>query len=271
MKIIRFVSDKQMILYGVHQTENPVRAKIIEGNIWETFEVTSRETSITKLLAPLVPVNILALGINYKAHGDEIAMSYPDEPILFLKATTSIAGPEDPIALPAAGSERVDYEGELAIVIGRKAKNISPAEAMEYIMGYTCANDVSARDWQLEKQKGQWARGKSFDSFCPIGPWIVTKDQIADPNNLRIRTTLNGKTVQDSNTANMIFDVRQIVSKLSQSITLLPGTLILTGTPEGVGFTRQPPIYLRDGDLVTIEIENIGMLTNKVIKEQMIT
>jgi 2-keto-4-pentenoate hydratase/2-oxohepta-3-ene-1,7-dioic acid hydratase in catechol pathway len=138
---------------------------------------------------------------------------------------------------------------------------------MDAVLGYTCANDVSARDWQIEKQKKQWARGKSFDTFCPLGPYLVTRDEIADPQNLRIRTVLNGKTVQDSNTHDMIFDIPAIISDLSKSMTLLPGTVILTGTPEGVGFTRQPPIYLQDGDVVTIEIEGIGQLTNPVKRE----
>jgi 2-keto-4-pentenoate hydratase/2-oxohepta-3-ene-1,7-dioic acid hydratase in catechol pathway len=198
-------------------------------------------------------------------------MSYPDQPILFIKATTSLVGPERPIILPAAGPDRVDYEAELALIISRKAKNIMPAEVMDCIMGYTCANDVSSRDWQFEKQKGQWARGKSFDTFCPLGPWIVTKDEIADPNNLGISAILNGKVVQESSTAEMIFNIQQIVSNLSRSLTLLPGTVILTGTPDGVGFTRQPPLFLKAGDMVSVEIEKIGTLTNKVIREENLT
>jgi 2-keto-4-pentenoate hydratase/2-oxohepta-3-ene-1,7-dioic acid hydratase in catechol pathway len=198
-------------------------------------------------------------------------MSYPEQPILFLKATSSIIGHDGPIVLPAAGSDRVDYEAELAVIIGKNAKNIKPADVMNFIMGYTCANDVSARDWQFEKQKGQWARGKSFDTFCPLGPWIVTKNEIPDPNNLSIRTMLNGNVVQESKTAQMIFNIQEIVSNLSKSMTLLPGTVILTGTPEGVGFTRQPPLFLQAGDVISIEIEKIGTLTNKVIREEDMT
>lgn len=239
MKIIRFLSSEKKILCGVYNQERPGIAKIIEGDILGDYKVTSREEKITKLLAPLVPPNIFALGINYKKHGDETAMSYPEQPVLFLKSTTSITGHNSPIVLPAVGPDLVDYEAELALVIGRIAKNIKPAEVMDYIMGYTCANDVSARDWQFEKQKGQWARGKSFDTFCPLGPWIVTKDEIADPDNLGINAVLNGETVQEASTSEMIFHVREIVSNLSKSMTLLPGTVILTGTPDGVGFTRQ--------------------------------
>jgi 2-keto-4-pentenoate hydratase/2-oxohepta-3-ene-1,7-dioic acid hydratase in catechol pathway len=267
MKIIRFLSDEQKILTGVYLPENPERAKIIEGDILSSFRVTSRKAKVAKLLAPLIPVNILALGINYKKHADETAMSYPEEPILFLKATSSVIGPEEPIILPAAGPDRVDYEAELAVIIGRTAKNMAPDKVMDCIYGYTCANDVSARDWQFDRQKGQWSRGKSFDTFCPIGPWIVTKEEIADPDDVSIRAVLNGRTVQDSNTSNMIFSMREIVSRLSQSMTLLAGTLILTGTPEGVGFTRNPPLYLQAGNVITIEIERIGSLTNKVVNE----
>jgi 2-keto-4-pentenoate hydratase/2-oxohepta-3-ene-1,7-dioic acid hydratase in catechol pathway len=267
MKIIRFVSGREKILQGVYNPKQPDSAKIIEGGILGDYKITSKEAEVKKLLPPIIPVNILALGINYKKHGDETAMSYPDQPILFLKATTSIVGHEGPIVLPAAGPDSVDYEAELAVVIGKKAKNIMPDKAMDYVMGYTCANDVSARDWQFDKQKGQWARGKSFDTFCPLGPWIVTKEEIDDPNNIGIRCIINGQTVQESKTSEMIFNVQNIVSNLSRSMTLLPGTVILTGTPDGVGFTRQPPLFLQAGDLVSVEIEKIGTLTNEVVKE----
>jgi 2-keto-4-pentenoate hydratase/2-oxohepta-3-ene-1,7-dioic acid hydratase in catechol pathway len=218
-------------------------------------------------LPPVSPCNILALGLNYRKHADETNVSYPEIPIVFIKATTSVIGHMLPILLPSAGPENVDYEAELAVIIGKKVKNIPPSEAMDCILGYTCANDVSARDWQIEKQKKQWARGKSFDTFCPLGPYLVTRDEIPDPQHLRIRTILNGNTVQDSDTSDMIFDIPAIVSDLSRSMTLLPGTVILTGTPEGVGFTRQPPLYLQDGDIVTIDIEKIGQLTNPVKRE----
>jgi len=267
MKIIRFVSGKQKVSYGVYNPKRPDSAKIIEGDILGDYKITSKEAEVIKLLPPIIPVNILALGINYKKHGDETAMSYPDQPILFLKATASIVGHEGPIILPAAGPDSVDYEAELAVVMGKKAKNVSPDKAMDYVMGYTCANDVSARDWQFDKQKGQWARGKSFDTFCPLGPWIVTKEEIDDPNNIGIRCVINGQTVQESKTSEMIFNVQNIISNLSLSMTLLPGTVILTGTPDGVGFTRQPPFFLKAGDLVSVEIEKIGTLTNEVVTE----
>jgi 2-keto-4-pentenoate hydratase/2-oxohepta-3-ene-1,7-dioic acid hydratase in catechol pathway len=184
------------------------------------------------------------------------------EPLIFLKATTSIIGPEDPIVLPKAAPDEVDYEAELAVVIGVRAREVSPEDALRYVFGFTCANDVSARDCQKRRDK-QWARGKSFDTFCPIGPLIVTVDEL-DPAALAIRARLNGAIVQDSNTSKMIFSVPQLVSYLSYQFTLLPGTLILTGTPAGVGAGRTPPVFLRAGDEISVEIEGIGSITNLV-------
>ncbi len=267
MKIIRFISEHRQIYYGEYCPGSPDTARIIEGDTSGNFTMTPWETKIQKLLSPIAPPVILALGINYKKHGEETAMSAPDQPILFIKAASCVTGAESPILLPAAGPSSVDYEAELAVVIGKSGKNIDPADAMDYVFGYTCANDVSARDWQFDKQKGQWARGKSFDTFCPLGPWIVTKDEIDNPHDLAIRAVLNGHTVQDARTSDMIFDIPAIISNLSQSMTLLPGTVILTGTPEGVGFTRNPQLFLKDGDTVSVEIEQIGTLTNPVASE----
>jgi 2-keto-4-pentenoate hydratase/2-oxohepta-3-ene-1,7-dioic acid hydratase in catechol pathway len=161
-------------------------------------------------------------------------------------------------------SQEVDYECELAVVIGKACKNVSKANALDYVLGYTCANDVSARDWQLKFGGGQWCRGKTFDTFAPLGPCLVLKDEIPDPNKLRIQTVLNGSVMQDWNTDDMIFDVPALIEFLSGDTTLLPGTVILTGTPHGIGAARKPPIFLKDGDVVTIEIEKIGSLTNPV-------
>lgn len=267
MKILHFISEDNQTLYGLYDQQSPKEALIIQGNILGHFEITSRRTRIKTFLPPIDPCNILALGLNYRRHADETKMAYPEIPIVFIKATNSVVGHLSPILLPEAGPEKVDYEAELAIIIGRKVKNISPRDAMDCILGYTCANDVSARDWQMEKQNKQWARGKSFDTFCPLGPYLVTRDDVPDPHNLRIRTILNDKILQDSSTGDMIFHIPTIVSDLSRSMTLLPGTVILTGTPEGVGFTRQPPVYLQHGDRITIDIENIGKLTNPVRNE----
>jgi 2-keto-4-pentenoate hydratase/2-oxohepta-3-ene-1,7-dioic acid hydratase in catechol pathway len=268
MKIIRFLSDDQRIRYGQYEPDQPEFARIIDGDIYSDFQVMRETARIKRFLPPVQPSNILALGLNYRRHAEETAMAVPDYPILFMKATSSVVGHQEPILLPAAGPEKVDYEAELAVVIGKKAKNLKTQEAMACVLGYTCANDVSARDWQLEKQKGQWVRGKSFDTFCPLGPWLVTKDEMANPDRLHIRAILNDEDVlQDADTSNMIYSVAAVISFLSQSMTLLPGTVILTGTPEGVGFTRQPPLFLQAGDRITIDIEGIGRLSNPVMQE----
>ena len=269
MKIIRFLSDDHRILYGRYEMDQPDYARIIDGDIFQDFHVTHEKAGIKRFLPPIQPPNILALGLNYRRHAEESEMAVPDYPILFMKAASSVIGHQEPILLPAAGPGKVDYEAELAVVIGTSAKNLNIQDSMACVLGYTCANDVSARDWQLEKQKGQWIRGKSFDTFCPLGPWIVTKDEIDYPDRLQIRTILNDDDIlQDSNTANMIHNVAAIISFLSQSMTLQPGTVILTGTPEGVGFTRQPPLFLKAGDRITVEIEGIGRLSNPVVQEQ---
>lgn len=268
MKLIRFLTEKDQIMHGVYNPDSPGWAQIIQGDVLDNFTVLPGSEKIKRMLAPIVPTNILALGLNYRRHADETKISHPDIPVLFIKATSSVIGPDEPVLLPKVGPEMVDYEAELAVIIAKKVKNISVKDAMNCILGYTCANDISARDWQIEKQKKQWARGKSFDTFCPLGPCIVTSDELDKPQKLRIRTILNNRVLQDSSTEDMIFSVPEIISHLSQSMTLLPGTVLLTGTPEGVGFTRQPPVFLRDGDMITIEIEKIGQLTNPVKQEE---
>ena len=267
MKVIRFLAQSGEKLYGVFDPEIPDEARIIAGDIFGDIEVTKRVERIDKFLPPVSPPNIIALGLNYGKHADETGIKRPEIPVMFLKATSSLIGHGTPILLPSAGPTEVDYEAELAVIIGKEAKNISRDDAGEYVLGYTCANDVSARDWQIHKQKKQWARGKSFDTFCPIGPYLVTKDEVVNANCLRVCSILNGEIMQDSDTSDMFFDIPAIISNLSCSMTLLPGTLILTGTPGGVGFTRNPPVFLQDGDIITVFIENIGELTNSVKRE----
>jgi 2-keto-4-pentenoate hydratase/2-oxohepta-3-ene-1,7-dioic acid hydratase in catechol pathway len=259
MKIARFIFNNE-VAYGCVEGE---KINKIEGNIFGSFRVTDQEYDFSKvkLLPPVDPPNIIAIGLNYKEHSEESNMKLPERPVIFLKATTSITGHEDNIVLPKIAPDEVDYEAELAVVIGKKAKDVEEEDALEYVLGYTCGNDVSARDCQL-KQDAQWARGKSFDTFCPIGPFIVTD---IDTDNLSISTRLNGMVVQKSNTSNMIFTVEKLVSYCSKNMTLLPGTIIMTGTPEGVGFARKPQIFMKVGDIVEVEIENIGILRNRVI------
>jgi len=216
-----------------------------------------------KVLAPVAsPPKIICLGLNYRDHAAEQNAPLPDEPIIFLKPHTAVIGPEEPIVKPAFVKE-LDYEAELTVIIGKRGKSIPVEGAKDHIFGYTCFNDVSARDIQFKDK--QWTRGKSFDTFAPMGPCITTTDQIGDPNNLRIYTRVNGELRQDSSTRNMVFNVYQIVHQLSRVMTLEPGDVIATGTPAGVAFAMKPkPKFLSPGDVVEIEIENIGKLRNRV-------
>jgi 2-keto-4-pentenoate hydratase/2-oxohepta-3-ene-1,7-dioic acid hydratase in catechol pathway len=212
-----------------------------------------------RLLAPIAPPNVIAVGNNYRAHVEEGKGEIPKAPLMFFKTTTTVADPGSAIPLPAMAPNEVDYEAELAVVIGRTARDVTPERALDHVLGYTCANDVSARDCQ--RGDGQWARGKSFDGFAPLGPWLETT---LDPADARVRLRLNGQTMQDASTRLMIFDVRTLISHLSRCMTLLPGTVILTGTPSGVGFARTPPVYLRAGDRVEVEIDGIGTLAHTI-------
>jgi 2-keto-4-pentenoate hydratase/2-oxohepta-3-ene-1,7-dioic acid hydratase in catechol pathway len=243
-------------------------AREISGSLFGPFFATDKTVKPGKVLAPLSPPNILAIGLNYRRHAEEGGKPLPERPMLFIKPTSVLQNPGDPIELPRKqASEEVDYECELAVVIGRACKNATRATALDYVLGYTAANDVSARDWQLRLNGGQFCQGKSFDTFCPLGPVLVTRDELPNPNALAIRTILNGQTMQDCTTGDMVFDVPALIEFLSASKTLLPGTVILTGTPHGVGYARKPPVYLKAGDTVTIEIEGIGALTNPVVDE----
>jgi 2-keto-4-pentenoate hydratase/2-oxohepta-3-ene-1,7-dioic acid hydratase in catechol pathway len=210
------------------------------------------------------PSKIVCVGLNYRDHAEETGIQLPAAPLLFAKWPSSLIGPGEAIVLPAE-SAQVDYEAELGVVIGSPARHVSEEDALEHVLGYICLNDVTARDLQFAD--GQWTRGKSPDTFCPVGPRLVPRDEIPDPQALAIRAVVNGETLQDSSTAEMIFSVAQIISYVSRTATLEPGDLIATGTPAGVGFARDPQVFLADGDEVTIEIEGLGALTNPVTKE----
>ena len=228
---------------------------------------TKATISISKIrpLAPLAyPPKIVCLGLNYRDHIAEQNAAMPDEPIIFMKPHTAVIGPDEAIVKPAFVKE-LDYEAELAVIIGKAGKNVAVDEARDHIFGYTCLNDVSARDIQFKDR--QWTRGKSFDTFAPIGPCITITDQIGDPTNLRIRTRVNGELRQNSTTRNMVFNVYQIVHELSRVMTLEPCDVIATGTPAGVAFTMKPePQFLKPGDMVEVEMENIGVLRNPVVE-----
>jgi 2-keto-4-pentenoate hydratase/2-oxohepta-3-ene-1,7-dioic acid hydratase in catechol pathway len=267
MRIIRFESANQIHL-GVPTDDTYTAARRIEGDLFSP-RPTDQVLKVEKLLAPLVPTDILCIGLNYREHAAESGSQIPANPMLFIKASNTLQNPGDPILIPRR-STQIDYECELAVVIGpRPAKNVSKADALNYVYGYTAANDVSSRDWQREKSLGggQFARGKSFDTFCPLGPVLVTRDEIPDPNALRIKTILNGQIMQDHTTGDMIFDVPTLIESLSSTMTLRPGAVILTGTPQGVGFARTPPVWLKQGDTCVVDIEKIGRLENPVQNE----
>lgn len=222
-------------------------------------------SELPPLLAPVVdPQKVLCVGLNYADHAAETGARVGDEPVIFNKLPTTLRGAGQPIELPASSS-KVDYEAELVVVIGREARTVEPAAAWQHIAGYTCGNDVSARDWQTGKPGRQWLLGKSFDSFAPLGPALVTRDEVPEPGQLPIQLRLNGQVMQDSNTRNLIFPIDYLVSYLSRVCTLLPGDLVFTGTPPGVGFARKPPVFLQPGDTVQVVIEGIGVLSNPVV------
>ena len=261
MKIIRYQDSNGCVCHGAN-------GQRIEGDIFGRFTVTAEKAEVKKLLAPIVPAQILCIGLNYRGHAQETNAKLPEYPVLFTKGISAVQNPGDPILIPThLKSEEVDYECELAVIIGKPAKNVSKKNALDYVLGYACGNDVSARDWQIKRGGSQWCRGKTFDTFCPLGPCLVTTDEIPNPNALAIKTVVNGEVRQESNTRDMIFDVATLIEFLSGSTTLMPGTVIMTGTPQGVGMARKPPCWLRAGDSVTIEIEKIGTLTNPVQNE----
>ena len=246
MKIIRYLDKNGHIGHAAQQADG--RALKLTGDLYHSAQVTQEEAGIAKLLAPVVPSSIICIGLNYRRHAEETGAKFPEQPIVFFKSINTLLNPGEPIQIPQhMRSDEVDYECELAVVIGKPCKNVSRAKALDHVLGYTGCNDVSARDWQIKRGGGQWCRSKSFDTFSPV---------------------LNGETMQDWNTNDMIFDVPTLIEFLSGSTTLLPGTVILTGTPHGVGMAQKPPRWLRPGDTVNIEIEKIGTLTNVVENEK---
>jgi 2-keto-4-pentenoate hydratase/2-oxohepta-3-ene-1,7-dioic acid hydratase in catechol pathway len=237
-------------------------AELVAGDLLGAWRPTGERVPFVRLLAPVLPRNLFGIGLNYREHARLMGLEVPDRPVVFMKPSSTVTGPGDPILLPraAAGAPEVDYEGELAVIIGRAARDVPVSRALSCVLGYTAANDVTARQWARASR----VRGKGFDSFCPLGPILVTADEIPDPQSLELVTRLNGVTVQRGNTADMVFPVAELISYLSQDTTLLPGTVILTGTLPGSGVTRSPPVYLADGDQVEVELERIGTLANPV-------
>ncbi|MCH8528274.1 MAG: fumarylacetoacetate hydrolase family protein [Kiritimatiellae bacterium] len=232
---------------------------------WEPTEIPVHPVT---WLPPVPAPVVFAIGVNYRAHAEEMNQPFPSHPVVTMKNPAAVTAHLSPVMLPRfLASDQVDYEVELAVVIGKRCKNILPENALDYVAGYTVANDISARDWQKIYSGGQWVKGKSFDTFCPLGPVLVTPDEIPDPDNLPMGMDLNGERMQASNTADMIFSVRELIAFLAGSTTLLPGTVILTGTPPGVGAARKPPVYLKTGDRLLTWIDGIGVLENPVLEE----
>ena len=249
---------KELLAQGPEGFENAQAA-------WQAGEVMAADD--VRLLPPIPrPEKVICVGVNYADHARESGMQTPAEPVIFSKFPSAVSAHADPIVLPRL-SDRVDYEAELVVVIGVGGRHIPREQARDHIAGYCCGNDVSARDWQLHKPAGQWLLGKTFDTFAPFGPALVTADEIDDPGNLGIRLRLNGRTMQDSNTNQLIFPVEELIAYVSGVCTLAPGDLIFTGTPPGVGMARKPPVLLKPGDVVEVEIDGVGMLRNPVIAE----
>ena len=261
MKIARFRTSDSRVNFGIVAGDV---VRVLEGDILGDWRETPTREPLreVRLLAPIAPANILCVGRNYRAHAEEGGASVPQAPLLFIKATSCLCDPGAPIVIPCVAPAQVDYEAELAVVIRRPARHVRPEDALNYVLGYTCANDVSARDCQAGD--GQWARAKSFETFGPLGPWIETD---LDPRDLEITGRLNGKVMQDARTSSMIFSVADLISYLSQGMTLLPGTVLLTGTPAGCGFAQKPPVWLKPGDAYEVEIEGLGVLRNPVVKD----
>ncbi|CAK7210870.1 hypothetical protein SBRCBS47491_000924 [Sporothrix bragantina] len=278
-RLIRFLSKDGRIYYGdallprgVSDIAQATQARVVRGSIFGQHTVTDEIVDVRTLLSPLAPEDVRTvrcLGLNYALHAQESKMPMPKYPVLFYKPVTSLAGPHDPIPVSpmAQEGEGLDYECELVVVIGKKCKDVSEADALSVVLGYAIGNDVSHRDWQIKRGGGQWSSGKGFDGWAPWGPGIVAASEI-DPQNLAIRTTLNGREVQSSNTSDMIFNVRQAISFLSRGTTLQPGDLIFTGTPSGVGMGRTPNLWLKDGDVVEVALEGVGACVNKVVFEK---
>jgi 2-keto-4-pentenoate hydratase/2-oxohepta-3-ene-1,7-dioic acid hydratase in catechol pathway len=267
MKIIRFLAETSTTpATGILHPDGS--AEPIEGDLLGTWRPSGRRLRVGKLLAPLQPSVILAIGLNFREHALETKQPIPEFPVLFMKSPWVAQNPGDPILIPTRlASTQVDYEAELVVILGKTCKNATRENALDHVLGYTCGNDVTARDWQKSFGGNQWCRGKSFDTFAPLGPCIVTKDEIPDPQTLTLKALVNGELRQCSSTADHIFSVADLIVFLSGSTTLPAGAAIFTGTPSGAGFARKPPVYLAPGDTVTIAIDGIGELTNPVALE----
>ena len=266
MRIIRYSDSSNTVKFASQQADGS--ALEIDGDIYGKFSVSNRKADVKKLLAPIQPTVFFCIGLNYKRHAEEGKNPIPQFPVLFMKNPGAVQNPGDPIVLPRKlESKQVDYECELAVVIGKTCKNATKENALDYVLGYTCGNDVSARDWQKDFGGGQWCRGKTFDTFGPLGPALVLKDEIPDPQKLEVKASIGEEILQQSNTADMIFSVADIIADITKYLTLQPGTIIATGTPSGVGSARKPQRWLRHGETIRIEVQGLGRLENPIVQE----
>ncbi|KAM3074418.1 hypothetical protein ACMFMG_002777 [Clarireedia jacksonii] len=281
-RLIRFLAPSGQTHYGdailppnEFDISKAKQARVITGDIFGQHHITDQILNIQLLLAPLAIEDVKTvrcLGLNYEQHAKESNMPIPKYPVLFYKPSTSLSGPTSPIPIPSPALEApgLDYECELVAIISRPCHNVSASSALSYVLGYAVGNDVSHREWQLTRGGGQWALGKGFDGWAPYGPGIVSADLIKDPQGLRIWTKVNGEVMQESSTRDMIFGVAETIAFLSRGTTLMPGDVIFTGTPQGVGMGRKPPLWLKDGDVVEVGLEGVGTCMNKVefVKEK---
>lgn len=265
MKIYRFADSQGFIRLGTDLSEGAAMEVIETGD--REYAPTGKHLSIHAFLPPVNPAAIICIGLNYREHAEETGLELPRYPVMFMKNPASAIGHGQDIVIPESCRKRpqTDFEAELAVIIGKPAKNVKADNAFSYIKGYTVGNDISARSWQKHAGGGQWVRGKSFDTFCPLGPAMVTADEIPNPDNLAISCRLNGKIMQQSSTSDMIFSVSSLIEYLSEDTTLPTDTVVLTGTPSGVGYTRKPPVFLSTGDRLETEIEHIGLLINSLL------
>lgn len=277
-----------MIYYGDATSPRLTEAYLIKGNPLtldsSKYTITSTKLTVKKLLSPIDPssatTTVRCLGLNYRNHAKELSLPLPKFPVLFYKPITAIPPcPNDDLVVPAIAQQsddlgngtETDYEAELVIVIGKPAKNVTPQNALDYVLGYTLGNDYSQRAWQTSRGGGQWSLGKMYDGWAPLGPCIVSSHVIQDPQNLQLSTKVNGEVVQNESTRDMIFSVKEAVSFLSQGTTLRPGDIIFTGTPAGVGAGRKPNLWLKHGDEVTVSLSNVGSITNRIVYEDVTT
>ncbi|KAK3335391.1 hypothetical protein B0T19DRAFT_406287 [Cercophora scortea] len=276
MRLVRFLAKDGFTYYGdailphggIGDIAKAKQARVVVGDIFGRYQVTTKIANIQRLLAPLAPRDVRTvrcLGLNYALHAKESGMPIPQYPVLFYKPATALAGPADAIPVhPVAQTAGLDYECELVVIIGKPCINVPESRALDHVFGYAVGNDVSHREWQLQRGGGQWSLGKGFDGWAPFGPGIVSRHLVRDPQALRITTRVNGNLVQESSTADMIFSVKRIIAFLSQGTSLLPGDVIFTGTPRGVGMGKSPPVWLKDGDVVQVGLEQVGTCTNRV-------